>query len=60
MSAEMIEAIGYVAAAALFIGGIQLFRTNDEGRFKAVLMVIAALVLLANLLIINSFPDQPR
>ena len=45
----LLLSIAVIAAVLLFVGAIRMFRNND--RQKALLMVVAALVLLANVLI---------
>ncbi|MEY3906526.1 MAG: hypothetical protein RIR59_1349 [Pseudomonadota bacterium] len=48
---DAILSVAVIAAAALIWGGIRLIRAAQERR-KGTLMIIAALVLMANVLII--------
>jgi hypothetical protein len=48
----MISAIGMIAAFALVVGGIRLVRRKED-RSRGVLMLIAAAVLVGNVLILT-------
>ena len=57
MSEQIVQGIGFAATLALVIGGVHMIRNDPRQGKIGILMVVAALVLGANLLILWSFPD---
>ena len=58
MDPQMLFGLSAMAAAALGFGGVWLFRQPGGNRVKAVLMIVAGLVILFNGWI-NSLPMPP-